>query len=122
MNNSDAREIVRALADGVDPTTGELFETNSPFQHPNVIRALFAAADALEGAAKRESRQRSLPANAGKPWSDEEDKVLAESYKQGMSVGDLSSRHGRTYGSIESRLIRNGLIEAKNPPYGNDRH
>lgn len=34
-------EILQALADGVDPVSGEMFPPDSPYQQPEVIRALF---------------------------------------------------------------------------------
>ena len=40
MENSKALRIIKILADGVDPTTGEVFDQNSPYQNPDVIRAL----------------------------------------------------------------------------------
>ena len=35
-----ATEIVRTLADAVDPTTGELLPADSVYNSPDVIRAL----------------------------------------------------------------------------------
>lgn len=48
MEVSNAIQIVQALADGVDPHTGEAFPDNSPYQHPQTVRALFTAVKALE--------------------------------------------------------------------------
>lgn len=48
MELSNAIQIVQALADGVDPHTGEAFPDNSPYQHPQTVRALFTAVKALE--------------------------------------------------------------------------
>ena len=36
-----AKEIVRGLAEGVDPTTGEVLPAESVYNSPEVIRALF---------------------------------------------------------------------------------
>lgn len=36
-----ATEIVRTLADGVDPTTGEVLPAESVYNSPEIIRALF---------------------------------------------------------------------------------
>ena len=46
MDISEARAIIKTLAKGVDPFTGEVFAEDSPYNHPQVIRALFAAHDA----------------------------------------------------------------------------
>ena len=48
MEACEAVKIVQTLADGVDPHTGSVFPLNSPYQHPQTIRALFLAAKALE--------------------------------------------------------------------------
>lgn len=113
MNIHDALKIIKILADGIDPATGELFEENSPYQHPQVIRALFAAISILEREEVREKRIRLLPANAGKSWTKEEDDGLVAAFNQGVKVNDLARKHERTVGSIESRLVRHGLIEQK---------
>ena len=110
METSEALQIIKILADGVDPTTGEVFDDNSPCQHPQVIRALFVAIGSMERVQAQELRRRELPSNAGKPWSDEEDTQLIDRFKQGLSVRDLSRKHQRTRGSIESRLVKHGLI------------
>jgi hypothetical protein len=41
MELAKAKEIVTLLANGTDPTTGEVFADESPYNHPMVIRALF---------------------------------------------------------------------------------
>lgn len=38
-----ALEIIRALADGIDPYTGEVYSANSPYQNAETVRALFTA-------------------------------------------------------------------------------
>ena len=34
MNQAQALEVVRSLANGVDPDTGEVFSAESPYQRP----------------------------------------------------------------------------------------
>lgn len=113
MEAPQALKIIRILADGIDPTTGEMFNDDSPYQHPQVIRALFTAIKALEKIEERQKRERKLPSHAGMPWSDEEDKQLVSAFKQGVLVEDLARKHQRTKGAIESRLAKHGLIEQK---------
>ncbi len=48
MNPSEAVSIVRSHANGVDPAPGEGFPGESPYQRAEIVRALFAAAEALE--------------------------------------------------------------------------
>jgi hypothetical protein len=49
MEAERAVPILRALAEGVDPFTGEVVDDHSPLQNPECIRALFAAVEALQG-------------------------------------------------------------------------
>lgn len=99
-----AKEIVRTLADGVDPTTGEVFPEDSAYNSPDVIRALFALLEAVEGKTKRE-----LPRNAGKPWTEVEDDKLRDEFSAGLKISIIAKEHGRSYGAIESRLDLLGL-------------
>jgi hypothetical protein len=102
--------MIRTLADGVDPTTGEVLERESTFQNPQIVRALFAAADALERRIKAENRTRYLPENAGSAWSQQEDEELSRHFDGGMGIADLAEKHKRTRGSISARLERLGKI------------
>ena len=56
MDEARALTIVSALANGVNPLTGELFAVDSPYQSPDVIRALYCAVRALEAAGRRRTR------------------------------------------------------------------
>jgi hypothetical protein len=114
MQTSEALRIVRALADGVDPTTGEVLEGDTPFQNPQIVRALFTAVDALERLVKTENRARRLPENAGSPWNEQEDEELSRDFDAGMSVADLAKKHKRTEGSIRTRLERLGKFHFGN--------
>ena len=82
MDDSKALGIVSALANGVNPQTGEVFEIDSPYQSADVIRALYAAVRALEAGSRTKARgaRARLPGNAGKPWSENEDLELLEKF------------------------------------------
>ena len=70
MENLEALEVIEALADGVNPLTGEVFADDSLYQKPKVIRALHKAIDALKRFAKFEKRRQNLPQRAGQPWDE----------------------------------------------------
>jgi len=110
MNEIQALQIVRALADGVDPESGEVYPQGSPYQKPDTVRALFIATRALERASEWEQRRQRLPANAGKPWSNEEDVRLAAGFDSGRSEIELAREHQRTFSSIHARLVKMGKI------------
>ncbi|MBK6637275.1 MAG: hypothetical protein IPH08_16790 [Rhodocyclaceae bacterium] len=111
MSPLEAKKIIDALANGIDPETGEILLSQSTFNSPQVIRALFVAASALERAARRADRDNSLPNNAGRSWSEEEDKQLLVIFDSGTPVKEIAARHGRTLGAITSRLVRLGRIK-----------
>ena len=78
MLSTKNSEILHALANGVDPVTGEVLPESSPYNNPAVIRALYHALDLhctlpnRLGAAKKtlaqrqaENLSRGMPENAG---------------------------------------------------------
>jgi len=62
---SETLQILRALADGKHPLTGETLPGESCYQSAKVLRALLAGIEALEKAEGRKSRV--LPGAAGRP-------------------------------------------------------
>ena len=112
MDIQKALEIVGKLVRGVDPGTGREVSGNSPFKDPQVIVALNRASDALEFQQQRERTRASLPANAGKPWSNAEDAQICEEVRRGVNFEEIAKIHCRTAGSIVARLIRLGKISA----------
>ncbi len=118
MSPLEAKKIIDALANGVDPETGEILPAQSTFNNPQVIRALFAALKALDSAAKRAERDRSLPSNAGRSWPETEDKELLAIFDAGTPVKEIAEKHGRTQGAIVSRLVRLGRIKERADVFG----
>ena len=113
METSEALRIIQSLADGIDPHTGEVFSDGSPYQHPQVLLALLLAVRALERFEDRQRRGRPLPVNAGKPWNDDEEKLLCEGFDGGSAVSELAQKHRRTEGAIQSRLEKLGKVPAR---------
>jgi hypothetical protein len=115
MDDIKALGIVSALANGVNPQTGEVFDVDSPYQCADVIRALYIAVRALETTTRtklRPSRAR-LPTNAGKPWTEHEDLELLEKFDEGLSIAALARAHDRTPAGIQARLERHGRLPAQ---------
>ncbi len=114
MENATALNIIQQLANGIDPHSGEVFRADSPYQHPDTVRALFTAVRALE--ARSALRQRAAgaenaPQNAGKPWSSGEDEALASAFDAGKQIPELATQHQRSRFAIEARLAKLGKIE-----------
>ncbi len=107
MNLQRAKEILAILADGIDPVTGEVLPAEDSCNHPEVIRALHTI---LSDKKSEQKPDRSLPENAGKPWTSEDDALLCEMYDRGDSPKSMSLFFKRTSGSIAARLVRLGRI------------
>jgi hypothetical protein len=118
MDDTQAHKIISALADGCDPTTGEKVE-GSVLQHGDVIRALHMATRALETSARSKARgsRARMPANAGKPWTEQEDRELLERFDAGQTVAQLAQAHDRTPAGIHARLVRHGRLQGTGPQW-----
>ena len=110
MNNTETLKIINALADGVDPTSGELLPDDSLYQSAQITRALSVASNAIERIIKSDIRRKCLPDNAGKPWTADEDLLVAEGYIAGITITQIALNHGRTSGAIQARLLKMGEI------------
>lgn len=111
MEKQTAAHIIQTLARGIDPHSGAVFPADSPYQHPDTVRALFQALQALSEPPPPRTARPPTPANAGKPWADDEDKTLAERFDAGQSLVELAQEHGRSRAAIQARLVRLGKIE-----------
>jgi len=110
MESHKALGIIESLADGVNPFTGEIFPEDSPYQNPEVIRALHKAVGPLEKTVQREKRRRSLPERAGEPWDDSESELLLKRFNGGVEISKIAKEHKRTTGAIKSQLLKLGKI------------
>jgi LmbE family N-acetylglucosaminyl deacetylase len=121
MNDARALATLQALANGTDPVTGTIFPADSPYQHPDTVRALYHAIRALEtrsletrsletDASKPKQPARNPPGNSGKPWSPDEDAQLVSAFAAGQSMEALAATHGRTRFAIEARLAKLGKV------------
>lgn len=118
MDIQRALMVIGALADGVDPETGEVLPPSSILQSPNVIRALICLIDCAKQAGERKTEaNRKPPTNAGKPWTRDEDDLICSELKRGLNFSQIAQTHGRTRGAIVSRLIRLGQISPPAAPY-----
>ena len=109
MEIDRAKEILSALAEGVDPTTGQLLPEDSVYNKGDVVRALYTILIALD----TQKPKREQPENAGKPWSKEDDNLLISLYRSGAAKTDICATFKRTSTGIASRLVRLGEIESR---------
>ena len=108
MDMIRAREILWTLANGVNPTTGEVLPAESVYNAPEVIRALFVILEATAPPQQQDPLR-----NAGKPWNDMEDDKLRDEFSAGVKLSHIAQEHGRSRGAIESRLEHLGLKKRK---------
>ena len=112
MDQAQALAIVRSLANGVDPESGEVFTPESAYQRPQVVRALYEAAAALERIERFERRRSQMPPKTGEPWSEDEDRKLLAAFDAGRALQELAQAHERTMGAVRARLLKYGRINA----------
>ena len=102
MDIAQARKIIEALASGINPITGEVFENDHCFNEPDIIRALHIAKDQLIKVENMSTHKRRE--NAGKPWTPEEDEELKAMCTEGKSIKEIAYYFKRSHGSIRSRI------------------
>lgn len=111
MDEVTALRLIDTLANGVNPTSGEVLAADNPCQQPEVLRALWLASRALQEQRLRNLRQSNLPANVGKPWSEDENNALIAEFHAGRALPDIASMHQRTQAGIQARLEKLGLLQ-----------
>lgn len=119
MDHEKALVILSALADGVNPSTGEVFASDSPYQTADVVRALYTGIHALERPARKGQRRKGLPLNAGKPWTEAEDLKLLQLFDDGMQLETIAERFERTGPGIAARLERHGRLKVNGTQWRN---
>ena len=112
MDSAQALAVVRSLANGVDPETGEVFAAESSYQRPQVVRALYEAAAALERQERYDRRKSQMPQKTGEPWTEDEDRKLLAAFDTGRALQELAAAHARTMGAVRARLLKYGRINA----------
>lgn len=115
MNKEQALRILNALANGIHPATGEKFGADSPYQHPDIVRALFEAMRYVEGdtsAAPQPAAKPPADSSRGNRWTPEEEQRLCGGFDSGRTVDELARAHNRSRAAIEARLVRLGKMDA----------
>lgn len=110
MDIQKAKEIIHTLADGVDPTTGEILSADHVCNRADVIRALHIAEQALQ---KDLNRPEEGPWHKeyGKVWSQQEINLLITLFEKHHSVAQISKQLCRSESGIRAKLVRLGKIQ-----------
>jgi hypothetical protein len=110
MTTTDAISVIQALAEGVDPATGEIFPPESVYQRADIVRALFKAVGVMETEKVKAVRRATLPPKAGKPWAEFEDAQLKAAFVLKRPAAELGAEFQRTPGAIRARSGRDSCI------------
>lgn len=115
MHIEQALPILKALADGINPITGEAYPESSPYCEPRALRALFVAVDIVQREVDKNRRKARLPVNFGKPWDEAEEKYLRTAYAAAKPIPELATALQRTQSSIRLKLEKMGLVSRATP-------
>lgn len=126
MDIQQSIDTVQSLANGVNPVTGELFPDHSPYNHPEIVRALFFCVQHMKQPPKvkktveqkqAENLAKGQPKNAGMPWTPELKTELATGFNAGVATTELARQFERSKSAIVSELIKQGLIDEDDKQY-----
>jgi len=107
MDSVQALAVVRSLANGVDPESGEVFPARAPIRGRCGARALRGGERARAHRALRAPQRRSCrrrPASV----SEDEDRKPPRASTRGRALQDLAAAHERTMGAVRARLLKYG--------------
>ncbi len=120
MDTPQILNIIKSLANGIDPTSGELYALGSPYNHPTITSALFGCLSLVNNPPKKtkwtlekrqdDNLQKGYPRNSNTPWTEALKIDLAEQFNAAISTNELAVRFERTHGAILAQLKQQGLI------------
>ena len=120
MDIKEATDILEILANGIEPSSGNKIPAGSPYNSPDVIRALYTCINYIKHPPKRQRKsveekraeniKKGLPQNSGMPWTEDLKMDLVSQFKSGIQPNALSRKFERTRGAIISELKKLGEI------------
>lgn len=115
MDETKSVAILSALAQGVNPLTGEMFEPDSPYRHADVVHALQVALERIrQSDPSHQARSRSAErSNVGKAWTEAEDERLLAEFDRGRTPNEMARDLGRTLAGVEARLEKHGRLSTQ---------
>ena len=112
MDIPETLKIMRALANGVDPSSGNTIQGDSRCRQPQVVKALNRAIGAIVQVEKREQRK---PTKAFRSWTRGKHAQVCEALRSGKDFHESAKAHSRTVASILARLVKLGKTTAMPP-------
>ena len=101
-----AKEIISALAEGVDLGSSEILTDTSVCNKGEIVRALYTILNTLDISKPKKE----LPAKTGKPWTKEDDQLLVNLYHSDTPKEDICNTLQRSPSGVAARLVRLGVI------------
>ena len=111
MDIERAKALLGALADGVNPITGEVLPEDDSCNQVEIVRALNTVLRFIEGQPQKITK--ALPENAGKPWTREDEEVLGRMFEAGCTRKEICNHFKRSSGAIAARLVKMGKISER---------
>ncbi|EEP9553223.1 TPA: hypothetical protein ACXZX6_004899 [Salmonella enterica] len=102
--------ILRVLASGINPETGEMLPDFVSVHKPTKNAYLLKLANEIEhldDEIKRRSEAKKNP--RWKPWLPDEENTLREEYNSNLTVSNIAEKHDRSETAIALRLIQSGI-------------
>lgn len=114
-----------ALANGVNPETGEILPESSVAHSAEAIRLLFTIAHELDNKSAKtrpakpkltleEKRQKNLdegkPARSHFPWSEDEINQLINTYRETQNIESVALKHERSPLAVAAQLGKANII------------
>ena len=119
MELLESRNIVKTLAEGIHPITGEVFPPESLYNDPEVIRALFSVLEFVKQTKRprksiEERRMENLevgrPGNSGLPWTEDDRALVRSGFQGGTAIERLAAKLERSSAAIVAEVIRQDLV------------
>lgn len=112
---------MRFAAGGVHPSTGARIPADSPYNHPEIIRALYTCINQVKATPKKpfkvsseEKQKENLaggkPRFAGCPWTGDQKERLGSLFQAGVKPPEIARQLERTTGAIVAELNKEGLM------------
>lgn len=111
MDLRRAKELLATLADGVDPLTGQVLPEDDSCNQVEIVRAIYTVLRALNE--MLQGPEEGQTENAGKPWTQEDERLLCRMFDAGSGEEELCAQFKRTPGAIAARLVRLGKIQER---------
>jgi len=112
MEMEEAVKIMRELANGQDPATGEALAESELCLRPENVKALNRALSAL---IQQEQWEKNRPLNAFRTWTRSEDMQVCDELRRGVGLDEIAKLHNRTVPAILARLMKLGKITPISP-------